>query len=373
MAALAAIMLLLAGCPRGVGDSLSVTGQIEGITADAGSKVGGRVAEVLVREGDPVKAGDVLVRLEDAEVAAALAAARAKLAQAGAQLSKVETGARAEEILQAEAALNRQEEQYQMALKGAREEDIRAAEALAASARAARDNAASKHERASRLFAEGAVSQQMHDDARDQLEGAEAQLRAAVEQLKALQSGTRDEEVAMAKAARDQAAAFLAELREGAREEDITTARALRDEAAAAVTAAEAQLREMTVVSPMDGVVEAIDVEPGDLVKPGAVARVSDPENLELKVFVSAEWLGHLRTGSPVRITTDSLGAEAFEGTLSFIATQGEFTPRNLQTEEQRIRQMFAVKIDLHSHGGKLKAGMSATAHFSAGGSGEGS
>ncbi len=205
--ALAAVVMLLSGCPRGVGGTLSVTGQIEGVTADAGSKVGGRVAEVLVREGDPVKAGDVLVRIEDAEVAAALAAARAKLAQAGAQLAKIEAGARAEEIMQAEAALNRQEEQYQMALKGAREEEIRAAEALAASARAARDNAASKHGRASKLLEEGAVSRQMHDDTRDQLDGAEAQLRAANEQLKALQAGTRDEEVAMAKAARDQAAA----------------------------------------------------------------------------------------------------------------------------------------------------------------------
>jgi HlyD family secretion protein len=111
-------------------------------------------------------------------------------------------------------------------------------------------------------------------------------------------------------------------------------------------------------------VVESIDIHEGDLVKPGAIVRIADPEDLELMVYVSAAALGHLRLGQEVPFTTDSHGDETFGGKIAFIASQGEYTPRNLQTQEERVQQMFGVKVELSSAGGKLKAGMSATVHF---------
>ena len=168
----------------------------------------------------------------------------------------------------------------------------------------------------------------------------------------------------MAKAARDQAAAFLQELAKGARVEDIEAARALRDEAQAALRLAEAQAREMEIVAPASGVVESIDVEPGDLVRPGPLARVTKPDDLELLVYVSGPMLGHIRLSQPVRLTTDSFPGESFASEVIFIAHEGEYTPRNLQTQEQRAFQMFAVKLRLSSAGERLKPGMWATAHF---------
>lgn len=369
--------LALAAAIAGVGCSavrdgnLAVSGQIEATDVDAGSKVGGRVAEVLVELGDRVSKGDVLVRLESNELDAQLKMAQAKLAQAEAQFEKISAGPRAEEIKRAKAALNQYEEQYQMALKGARDQEINAAREQVKAAQAQFENAQSELERARALYEKNVLPERQYEAALHAKDGAQAQLQAARQKLDALVEGTRSEEIAMAKAGRDQAAAVLEELQAGARKEDLETARAMREEARAAVGMAQSQLDEMTVVAPMDGVVESIDVEPGDLVKPGALVRITDPEDLELKVYVSAWALGHIGLGDQVVITTDSHGDEQFEGEVIFIASKGEFTPRNLQTEEERVQQVFGVKLRLHPVEDKLKAGMAATAHFDLGG-GEG-
>jgi HlyD family secretion protein len=100
------------------------------------------------------------------------------------------------------------------------------------------------------------------------------------------------------------------------------------------------------------------------LVKPGAIVSIVDPEDLKLYVYVSAAMLGHLRLGQKVPLTTDSDGAEIFEGTITYVAPAGEFTPRNLQTKEERVQQVFGVKLKLNSAGGHLRAGMTVTAHL---------
>jgi len=358
------VVLLALGCSSNRHGVLSVTGQIEGIGVDVGSRVGGRVSEVPLEEGAHVKAGDVLLRLESDEADAAVAAAEARLAQAEAALERLTAGARLEEIRQAEAAAAQAEEQYRMAVKGARSQEIDSARALADAARAQRDQALADFRRTERLYAEAAVSQQLYDKAKHAHEAAEAQYKAAREQLDLLLSGTRAEQVNMAKAAFDQAQAFLDLLKNGARSEDVAAARAVRDMAAADVERAKVAAREMVITSPRDGVIESLDLHPGDLVKPGAVARIVDPDDLELIVYVGAWALGKLRLGQEVVVTTDSLGAEEFKGVIAQIATEGEYTPRNLQTQEERVQQVFGIKVKLDSAGGKLRAGMGATAHL---------
>lgn len=365
------VLLVAAGAAcRSQQDELTVSGLIEGISVEAGSRIGGRVTEVFVAEGAKVKKDEVLVKLESSELEAAVAVARAHLDQAQAQLEKIQTGARKEEIEQAEAALAQTQANYDMALEGARSQEIAGARAALDAARAELDEAAAEYDRAERLFNDKVISQQLFDKARYAHNAAEAQHRAASEQLNMAEEGVRGEEIDMAQAARDQAAAMLEQVMTGARSEDIAMAEAARDAAQGQLELAEANLREMTVVSPMAGVVESLDVHPGDLVQPGPIVRVTDPDHLEVVVYVSAGVLGSLQLGQEVILTTDSFGDETFTANIIQIATQGEFTPRNLQTREERVQQMFGVKLALDSHDGRLRAGMTIIAHFDVKGGG---
>ncbi len=359
-----ALALLALGCEPHDPSRLSVTGLIEGGTVEVGSLTGGRVAEVTVREGERVAEGDLLLRLEADEAEAAVEAAEAQLTQAEAALRKARTGARPEQLAQAEAAAEAAEAQYELAVEGARREEIEGARAALEAAEAQRDDAQSDHRRAERLLEQEVIPERDYEQAKHRYEGAEAQVRQAREKLSGLQSGSRAQEVRGAKAQYDQAQAALDELRAGAREEDIESAEAAVSAARADLRKAERGLRETRIHAPGDAVVESLDLRKGDLVSPGPVARLVDAEDLTLTVYVSALALGHLHVGQTVTLTTDSHGDAAFEGTLAYLASRGEFTPRNLQTQEERAQQVFGVKIRTHSHDGKLKAGMTATAHF---------
>ncbi|GMU94071.1 MAG: hypothetical protein AMXMBFR4_31290 [Candidatus Hydrogenedentota bacterium] len=357
-------MLLILGCWNGGAGRISVSGQIEGVSVGAGSRVGGRVSEVLVDEGAGVARGEVLVRLEEDEARAMYDAACAKLAQVEAVLAKAIAGPREEEIRRQEAALAQAEAQYLMAVRGFRSEEVEQARAKSEAARAVRDQAQLDLERARSLVAGGAVSKQQFDEAEHRYKSVENEYKASLDQLNLLLHGTRDEQIAMAKADADRARAVLDEMRNGTRAEDIDAARAARDAAAAEKARAEVTLKEMVVVSPQNGVVELIDVHPGDLVRPGPVLTVVDPEDLSVIVYVSALYLGHLRLNQDVTLTSDSHGSEAFTGRITYLSPVGEYTPRNLQTQEERVQQVFGVKIQFDSAGGKLKPGMTVTAHF---------
>jgi multidrug resistance efflux pump len=306
----------------------------------------------------------VLVRLESSEADASVTAAAARLAQAQATLTKLETGARPEEIQQAEAAAMRAEEQYRMVKKGLRTQEVKAAEDGANAARAQRDQARAEFARIEKLYQGKAVSQQMYDQAKHALEAAEAQYEAAREKQDIAVTGSRAEEINMAKAAYEQAAAALDLLKNGARREDIDAARAFRDAAQADLDRARVTADEMVIKSPRDGAIESLDVHPGDLVKAGPVVSVADPNDLELYVYLGALALGQVRLGQKVPLTADAYDNEEFEGTIVQIATQGEYTPRNLQTKEERVQQVFGIKLKLDSSGGRLRAGMTVTAHF---------
>lgn len=358
------LFLVHPGCSGNGKSTVEVTGELEGVAINAGSRVGGRIVEIPVSEGDFVTAGDVLIRLDDAEAQAVVQAARAKLDAARAALAKLETGATQEQLRQAESAARVAEEQYRMAETGARDEEIRAAAAALDGARALRDTARADFERVSKLFGDGVVSRRQYDQAQAARDTAEAQHDAAAERHAMLVKGARDEEIGMAKAAFERAQAFLEEVRTGARDEDKAAARAAVNAAEADLKRAETIAREMVVTAPADALVESISVRVGDLIQPGPIVRLVDPDDLEVMVYVSATLLGHLSTGQQIPFTADAHGDETFTGTIIHIASQGEYTPRNLQTQEERVQQVFGVKVKLDSAGGKLRAGMTVTAHL---------
>jgi HlyD family secretion protein len=357
-------LLLLTGCPTSENGSIGVSGTIEARTATAGSRIGGRVIKVLVEEGDTVSQGDGLIQLDDAEAHALLAASDAQVAAREALLAKLEAGATPEQLRQGEAAAQVAAAQLEMALKGARNQEIRAANAALDATLAQRTVAHKEFERIKNLLAKKVASQRQFDQAQAALDAAEAQYRGAKEQRDLVLSGARDEEIAMARAANEQAQAALAELKAGARAEDIAAARAARDGAIAERTRAQIGVDEMKIVAPQAGIIESLDVRPGDLLRPGPVVRVVDPNDLEVTIFVGAAMLGHLHVQQEISFSADAFDDVLFQGTIRRIASEGEYTPRNLQTQEERVQQVFGVTIDLDTHGGKLRPGMTVTAQL---------
>ncbi len=356
-------LLALCACEPMQGTGMAITGQIQGNGVDVGSRVGGRVAEVPVREGDSVQAGDVLLRLEDSDAQALLHAAEADLARTESLVAKLEAGATEEQLHQAESAAKAAEERLRMFENGARNEDKRAAKAAVDAATSQSANTKADYERINKLFKAGAVSQSEYDRVRTAMDTMAAQYKVAKEKLDALTNGARVEEVAMAKADYARAKAALDEVKRGPRDEDKAAAKATRDAAAAAVERAKVNLKEMTVTAPSKGVIESLDLRPGDLVKPGAVVRLIDPEDLKVTVYMGAALLGQIKPGQKIALTADAHGSERFQGEVYFIASEGEYTPRNLQTQEERVQQVFGVKLRLNSNGGKLRAGMTVIAH----------
>ena len=150
------------------------------------------------------------------------------------------------------------------------------------------------------------------------------------------------------KARRDQAAAALAELTAGPRKEEI-----------------EAQLNEMRIAASADSVLEVLSVKAGDVLPPNReVATLVLPHHLWVRVYVPEPWLGHIQLGQTVKVTVDSFTDKTFAGSIEQIARTAEFTPRNVQTVEDRIKQVFGVKVRLPSDDDRLRAGMAADVYF---------
>ncbi len=127
----------------------------------------------------------------------------------------------------------------------------------------------------------------------------------------------------------------------------------------------DAQLAEMQVKAPTDSILEVLSVKVGDVLAANReVATLILPQHLWVRVFVPEPWLGLIKVGEPVRVRVDSFPGKDFDGTVEQINRQAEFTPRNVQTVEDRIRQVFGVKIRLENKEDKLRAGMSADVFF---------
>lgn len=361
---LASLAMLYVGCERNEARRLQVAGRIEGTFYSAGPLVGGRVIAVGVEEGDAVLEGARLLALDPDVARANLNAAEAQADRARATLRKLEAGATKEQRDQARAALRAAEAQYQLVIEGARPEERNqvsaqreAAAARLATARAERDRVRDLHKRL-------ATSRQQVDQVEAAYEAARAQFETATEQMNMVTEGARANERQAAEAQRDRAAAALAEIQAGTRPEDLDAARAAVAAAQAQVEAARVQLTETEVIAPGAGVVQAVNVSVGDLVQPGPLVRILSNEDLELVVYVTARALGKLSVGQTLPVTTDAHGDHRFNGVIRFIAGEGAFTPRNLQTEEERAQQVFEVRLHLNNSDRPLHPGMSATLHL---------
>ncbi|HXG91923.1 MAG TPA: efflux RND transporter periplasmic adaptor subunit [Blastocatellia bacterium] len=364
-----AIILAIAGAAaawkyfsgRASSDRIVLSGTIEADEIHVGSKVSGRIAEVLVKEGQEVRQGQPIIRFESYDLDAKRADAVAAVAEAEANLEKMEHWSRPEELAEARAQAEAAWMNLELARNGPRPQEIEAARADVQAANADYEVAKATLARVQELTRSGVQSRQDYDNAKAAFDRAVARRKSAQEKLDLLLAGTRKEEIARAERQYRQAAANLELVQRGARREDIEAARAQLDRARAALQQIETQMGELEVKAPADAYVEVLQVRPGDLINPNSpVATLVEVDRLWVRVYVPEPELGHVQLGKEVSVTVDTFGKESFKGTIEQIASKGEFTPRNVQTRDERTHQVFAVRVRLDNTSRRLRAGMAA-------------
>jgi HlyD family secretion protein len=295
---------------RAAENGLFASGMVEATDAQIGFEVPGTIERLLVREGDAVEAGTLVAELDAAETRARRAQAQAGLRAAQAVLLELESGARPEEIAQARAAFE--------------------------AAKLKREDVARDLERTRILFDGGAVSQEARDKAQTAFALAGSQEEQAREQLGLVRSGPRAERIEVQRAQVARAEAVL----EGAEE----------------------MLRKVELRTPFAGTVTVQHREPGAVVPPGApILTLMDPASRWVRVYIPGDRIGAVRLGSTATITSDTYPEKRYEGEVVFIASEAEFTPKNVQTAEERVKLVYAVKVRITGDPGfELKPGMPA-------------
>ena len=332
--------------------ALEGSGTVEARNIRVGSKVGGRIDKVLVREGDTVEAGQVLISFDDKEL-------QASLAQSRANAVKAERGFRPEEIAEARAAAAQAKAEYEQRRNGYRQEDIDAAEADLDRATADEVRTRLDFQRYDSLAQKDLVSKQQRDTAEANWKMAAALKQNAQHKLDELKRGYRPEEIASAEARYHQTQATLEKFEHGSRPEDIAAAHA-------ALAYDEARYRERQVLAPSAATVEVLDVRPGDLVAPNApIATLLERDQIYVRIYIPETEIGRVRVGQKAEIRVDSFPHQTFSGSVEQINQQAEFLPRNVQTREERVHQVFGVKVRIDDSSRRVLAGMAADVKLS--------
>ena len=321
LAAVAALVVLAAACQdKPPADRVRVSGQVEATDVQVAAQVGGRVLELRVAEGDRVKRGDIVARLDTADAELTLARAKADRQHAAAQLRLLTAGARPEDVRQAEAAVS------------ASETDVRAADAELSAARA-------DVERFEMLLASNSGSRNQRDDAVTRRDVASARAQGARDRVRAARE-------------------TVERLRAGSRREEVDAAQARVAAAAAQIATSEKAIADAVVSAPIAGVVSEKLVEAGELLQPrAAVVVLTDLDHVWANVYVDEPVVPRLRIGQRATLFTDA-GGPGIEGTVSYISSKAEFTPRNVQTAEDRSKLVYRIKVSVRNVDGTLKAGM---------------
>ena len=291
--------------------AISASGTIEAVEVNIASKVSGQLLEMAVEEGSRVKAGDRLASIDHASLDIQLRQVEAGVELADAQLALLVKGARSEDIRQAEAALKQAEASLTIAEGDARRMRV--------------------------LVKTESVTPKQRDDAEARLTMAEAQRNAASEGLSKVRRLSRPEEVRAAEAR-------LAQARAGA---DL-----LRQ-----------TISDCEIIAPVAGVVTHKAVEAGELVTPGqTIVTVSELDSVYVMIYVTDKDLGRVKLGGGAEVEIDTFPGRAFPGKITYISPQAEFTPKNVQTKEDRVKLVFGVKVEIENKDGLLKPGLPADA-----------
>lgn len=290
---------------------IKVSGNIETTTVGPGFKIPGQVLRRMVDEGESVKKGQVIASLETADLELDVANAKTQLLAA--------------QVIASQLA------------NGSRPQDVSAAQAAARSAEADKQNAAAEYRRMRELFANSAVSAQERDRSLTAYRMASARADQAVQQLSLVLEGPRREEIELAAAKVEQAQKQL-EL-------------------------AKTRLAYAQITAPIDGFVLSKNIEAGEYVSPGTpVVTIGELNQVWLKAYIAEPDLGRVKLGQKVSVTTDTYPNKTYRGSIGFIASEAEFTPKNIQTAEERVKLVYRIKIMIDNPSHELKPGMPADA-----------
>jgi HlyD family secretion protein len=304
------VVMIIRRAPKETGE-IRISGTVETTVTALSFKLPGRVRERLVDEGQKVSAGQTVARLEDDQIRQELAGREAELAAAQAALAELQAGSRVEEVAQAEAAVMR----------------------LQAESRRAAD----EYLRSEQLFKREVIARRDLDQAMAARDASAAARREASERLR--------------------------QVRTGARSETRQQARARVKGAEALLSIARTRLNETTLIAPTAGIVLSKNIEPGEQVAPGTpVMTVGRLEEVWIRGYVPEYDLPRIKLGQKARVTVDGLKGKVFAGRLDFIAQEAEFTPKNVQTEKERVRLVYRVKVTVPNPDMALKPGMPADA-----------
>jgi len=405
---------------------LTASGFVEAEEVDIAPQIGGRLDELLVEEGDDIEAGTMLIRLDGALLDAQIASARAGVDIAQARLAQVRAGVRSEQIQQAEASLARAEaarDGAYVALQDARsirdnpqeldagiasarfevksaEADLAAAEATKDAAVIAYENYGDAKDKFGRIKEKLAeryedVPKELRPDLPSDIPAqlgfhmipydywkawvgvntAKAKLeraRTSLNDLLTMRDNPQDLEAKVdaaqaeyraARAAVDQAEAQVESLRSGATAEETAVAQAQVEQAEASRDRLLSEREKLSIDAPVGGLVLEITIREGELAAPGAtLITLGDLDEVTLTVYVPEDQLGKVNVGQKAEVEVDSFPGQVFEGRVVAIANEAEFTPRNVQTKEERVNMVFAVEITIPNPDHKLKPGVPADA-----------
>ncbi len=304
---LAAVLVM--GCSGSRDGLLKASGNIEVTQVEASFKVPGRVAQRPVDEGQIVKAGQLLARLDDTDFTQQVALRQAEADAAKAALDKL--------------------------LAGSRHEEIGAAKAQLDQAKADLGRSQADDKRNTELMKKDVISPREFDASHAAFLTSEARVNQAQQQYDLVLNGPR--------------------------QEDINQARARLAQATEAVAQAKTQLGYAALTAPESGVVLSKNVEPGEYVVPGApVVTLGNLNDVYLRAYIDERDLGRVKVGQKAAITTDSYPGKRFEGRVTFISQEAEFTPKMVQTEKERVKLVYRIKITVPNPAMELKPGMPA-------------
>jgi HlyD family secretion protein len=357
-------------------DRLTFSGNIELEQIDVAFKVSGRLVERTVNEGDRVQKGMLLARLDDEQLLGQRKQQEAALRSSDALMREAETSLELQKrTLEADLEVRKAEVRSAEAhlkdlREGSRPEEIQEAVDVVGGAQAQFQRAKEDYERAQRLQKNDDIPLSQLESSRTHFESGQATLQQAQEHLKLLKAGSRPETIEGAEAQLARARGALNEgianeLQVQRSEEEVAVRAAEIDRSKAQIAVIDAQLKDMNVTSPLDGIVLVKSAEIGEILAPGSpVMTVGDIEHPWLRAYVSERDLGKIKIGAPVQVTTDSFPGRVYPGHVSFISSEAEFTPKQIQSKEGRVRLVYRIKIAIENSRRELKSNMPADAEI---------
>jgi HlyD family secretion protein len=361
---------------RKLENRIVVSGNIELNEVSIAFKTAGRLVERTVDEGDSIHKGRLIARLDSDQLLAQRDRETAALQSATALLAQAETALAwqranlAADLEQRKADLSSYQSRLLELKNGSRPQEKQEAKAAVDSAQAEFERARRDWERGQALYKNGDISTAQHDQYRSRWESADAALKQVKERQALVLAGPRSEQIEAASAQVQRAGAVVKMAESNSleikrREQELPVRRAEIARAKAGLALIETQLADTMAYSPIDGVVLVKSADPGEVLAAGtAIVTVGDIDHPWLRAYINETNLGKIKLGTKAKVTTDSHPGKIYTGKISFIASEAEFTPKQIQTQEERVKLVYRIKIDLDNPQRELKSNMPADAEI---------